>query len=112
MRMPNAIPYSRPKILYSPAPKANPRMALNNTSQGKEKWFKPRAAHLRCVPICVQHFCTTCVQEGGLEGSENGPKQRRINNSLLSYRPFKTAWRTAHNNRSAISRFCLCSKSV
>src|SRR3982075_965052 len=31
--------------------------------------------------------CTTCVQEGGFEGPENGPKQRRINNRLLSYRP-------------------------
>ena len=30
---------------------------------------------------------TTCVQEGGFEGPENGPKQRRINNRLLSYRP-------------------------
>lgn len=33
--------------------------------------------------ICVQ----LCVQEGGFEGPENGPKQRRINNRLLSYRP-------------------------
>jgi hypothetical protein len=32
-------------------------------------------------------LCTTCVQEGGFEGPENGPKQRRINNRLLSYRP-------------------------
>jgi hypothetical protein len=31
--------------------------------------------------------CTVCVQEGGFEGPENGPKQRRINNRLLSYRP-------------------------
>src|ERR1700693_1275952 len=47
---------------------------------------------------CVQIICatlgvhpsdlgTTCVQEGGFEGPENGPKQRRINNRLLSYRP-------------------------
>jgi len=32
-------------------------------------------------------LCTTCVQEGGFDGPENGPKQRRINNRLLSYRP-------------------------
>jgi len=31
--------------------------------------------------------CTVCVQEGGFEGPENGPKQRRINNRLLSYGP-------------------------
>jgi hypothetical protein len=31
--------------------------------------------------------CTSCVQEGGFEGPENGTKQRRINNRLLSYRP-------------------------
>ena len=30
---------------------------------------------------------TTCVQEGRFEGPENGPKQPRINNRLLSYRP-------------------------
>src|SRR5258708_10639116 len=34
-------------------------------------------------------LCTSCVQEGGFEGPENGPKQRRINNRLLSYRPFQ-----------------------
>src|SRR5882762_8280170 len=34
-----------------------------------------------------QRLCTSCVQEGGFEGPENGPKQRRINNRLLSYRP-------------------------
>src|SRR5207302_5134865 len=34
-----------------------------------------------------QILCTSCVQEGGFEGPENGPKQRRINNRLLSYRP-------------------------
>ena len=32
-------------------------------------------------------LCTTCVQERSFEGPENGPKQRRINNRLLSYRP-------------------------
>src|SRR5712691_673868 len=35
----------------------------------------------------VSDLCTSCVQEGGFEGPENGPKQRRINNRLLSYRP-------------------------
>src|SRR5260370_34707055 len=35
----------------------------------------------------VKLLCTVCVQEGGFEGPENGPKQRRINNRLLSYRP-------------------------
>jgi hypothetical protein len=35
----------------------------------------------------VTRLCTSCVQEGGFEGPENGPKQRRINNRLLSYRP-------------------------
>ena len=34
-----------------------------------------------------RRLCTSCVQEGGFEGPENGPKQRRINNRLLSYRP-------------------------
>src|SRR6266446_3132673 len=34
-----------------------------------------------------RRLCTSCVQEGGSEGPENGPKQRRINNRLLSYRP-------------------------
>ena len=32
-------------------------------------------------------FVYNCVQEGEFEGPENGPKQRRINNRLLSYRP-------------------------
>jgi len=36
-------------------------------------------------------LCTNCVQEGGFEGPENGPKQRRINNRLLSYRPVDSA---------------------
>ena len=42
-----------------------------------------------CLTVGVQSgdLCTTCVQEGGFEGPENGPKQRRINNRLLSYRP-------------------------
>jgi hypothetical protein len=31
-------------------------------------------------------LCTTCVQECGFKGPEIGPKQRRINNRLLSYR--------------------------
>src|SRR5882762_3123530 len=45
------------------------------------------------VPFCREYTtraataCTVCVQEGGFEGPENGPKQRRINNRLLSYRP-------------------------
>jgi hypothetical protein len=38
-------------------------------------------------------LCTFCVQEGRFEGPENGPKQRRINNRLLSYRPFELEWR-------------------
>src|SRR5437660_8456276 len=39
------------------------------------------------VHPAVNDLCTSCVQEGGFEGPENGPKQRRINNRLLSYRP-------------------------
>jgi hypothetical protein len=39
------------------------------------------------VEFSGKALCTTCVQEGGFEGPENGPKQRRINNRLLSYRP-------------------------
>jgi len=35
-------------------------------------------------------LCTSCVQEGGFKGAEIGPKQRRINNRLLSYRPMPT----------------------
>src|SRR5271170_5457729 len=40
-----------------------------------------------CGAFLAGDLCTTCVQEGGFEGPENGPKQRRINNRLLSYRP-------------------------
>jgi len=35
------------------------------------------------VHPAVNDLCTSCVQEGGFEGPENGPKQRRINNRLL-----------------------------
>lgn len=35
------------------------------------------------------NLCTTCLQESGFEGPEIGPKQRRINNRLVSYRPTK-----------------------
>jgi hypothetical protein len=57
--------------------------------------------HLRCrrglAYACQLHdLCTSCVQEGGFEGPENGPKQRRINNRLLSYRPQHRSG-TAHN---------------
>src|SRR5438876_302647 len=41
------------------------------------------------VHPAVNDLCTSCVQEGGFEGPENGPKQRRINNRLLSYRPVR-----------------------
>src|SRR5437667_1088782 len=41
------------------------------------------------VHPAVTILCTSCVQEGGFEGPENGPKQRRINNRLLSYRPVR-----------------------
>jgi hypothetical protein len=44
------------------------------------------SADRRCVSL-ARDLCTSCVQEGGFEGPENGPKQRRINNRLLSYRP-------------------------
>lgn len=33
--------------------------------------------------VCAQH----CAQEGSFVGPENGPKQRKINKQLLSYRP-------------------------
>ena len=51
-----------------------------------------------CLTVGVQstRLCTGCVQEGGFEGPENGPKQRRINNRLLSYRPQHHSG-TAHN---------------
>src|SRR5437867_12482396 len=39
------------------------------------------------VHVPHKRLCTSCVHEGGFEGPENGPKQRRINNRLLSYRP-------------------------
>src|SRR5437016_5605096 len=39
------------------------------------------------VHVPRKRLCTSCVHEGGFEGPENGPKQRRINNRLLSYRP-------------------------
>jgi hypothetical protein len=45
---------------------------------------EPCLAHA-CQPCAI--LCTSCVQEGGFEGPENGPKQRRIYNRLLSYRP-------------------------
>src|SRR6266481_7051775 len=35
----------------------------------------------------IANLCTTRVQECGFEGPEIGPKQRRINNRLLGYRP-------------------------
>jgi hypothetical protein len=35
----------------------------------------------------LKPLCTTCVQNRGFEGPENGPKQRRINKQHLSYRP-------------------------
>src|SRR2546422_11474060 len=44
-----------------------------------------------------RRLCTSCVQEGGFEGPENGPKQRRINNRLLSYRPQHRGG-TTHNS--------------
>src|SRR5436189_5676904 len=47
------------------------------TGNPEVMWHVPRGERL----------CTTCVQEGGFEGPKNGPKQRRINNRLLSYRP-------------------------
>src|SRR6266436_6517280 len=37
--------------------------------------------------VLLSDWCTGCVQESGFEGPEKGPKQRRINNRLLSYRP-------------------------
>ena len=70
------------------------------------------SANLKCVPrrtasvpienclirgVQSGNLCTTCVQEGGFEGPENGPKQRRINNRLLSYRPQHRSG-TAHNH--------------
>ena len=41
-----------------------------------------------CLTLGVQSvgLGTTCVQEGGFEGPEIGPKQRRINNRRLGYR--------------------------
>ena len=50
------------------------------------------------VHPAVNDLCTSCVQEGGFEGPENGPKQRRINNRLLSYRP-----QPRGGNRSQVS---------
>src|SRR5438093_3119006 len=49
------------------------------------------------VHVPRKRLCTSCVQEGGFEGPENGPKQRRINNRLLSYRPQHRSG-TAHNH--------------
>jgi hypothetical protein len=51
----------------------------------RQRWSSFLSADLKCIPR--SHLCTSCVQEGGFEGPENGPKQRRINNRLLSYRP-------------------------
>src|SRR5438046_6847543 len=56
----------------------------------------------KCNPEVMWHvprkrLCTTCVQEGGFEGPKNGPKQRRINNRLLSYRPQHRGG-TTHNS--------------
>src|ERR1700674_1412372 len=53
-----------------------------NSNNGKRA--HPKLFHQR---VAVGDLGTTCVQEGGFEGPENGPKQRRINNRLLSYRP-------------------------
>ena len=54
-------------------------------------------ALLKCGAFLAAILCTVCVQEGGFEGPENGPKQRRINNRLLSYRPQHRSG-TAHNH--------------
>jgi hypothetical protein len=48
----------------------------------------------------ISDLCTTCVQEGGFEGPEYGPKQRRINNRLLSYRPLQNLVAIAYNSFS------------
>jgi|SRR5882762_10178163 len=60
-------------------------MALKTLDSTAAGTLPDLSADLRCVP--ASDLCTTCVQEGGFEGPENGPKQRRINNRLLSYRP-------------------------
>ena len=47
------------------------------------------SGRMTCYPEVMWHVARRFVdvQEGGFEGPENGPKQRRINNRLLSYRP-------------------------
>src|SRR5437660_8077936 len=49
------------------------------------------------VHVPRKRLCTSCVHEGGFERPENGPKQRRINNRLLSYRPQHRGG-TTHNS--------------
>src|SRR3984893_8038140 len=58
-------------------------------------------------------LCTSCVQEGGFEGPENGSKQRRINNRLLSYRPQHRRG-NVHNYLIVrwFSVFCNCAESA
>ena len=69
---------------YRPRPKI-PRIP----GRPKENSNYCKCAHEICLTAGVHPtiLCTSCVQEGGFEGPENGPKQRRINNRLLSYRP-------------------------
>src|SRR6266404_254824 len=68
-----------------------------------------------CLTVGVQstRLCTGCVQEGEFEGPENGPKQRRINNRLLSYRPQHRGG-TTHNSLIVrwFSVFRNCGKSL
>jgi len=62
-------------------------------SDGRSCWSRVSCAQGRGLPLSLgirvhpKGLRTTCVQEGGFEGPENGPKQRRINNRLLGYRP-------------------------
>src|SRR5467141_5284149 len=80
-----------------------PRRLCPDPGNPEVMWHVPRGGDL----------CTSCVQEGGFEGPENGPKQRRINNRLLSYRPQHRGG-TTHNSLIVrwFSVFRNCGKSL
>jgi hypothetical protein len=57
-----------------------------NVVKTREQLAVPRIENCLTEGVQSANLCTTCVQECGFKGPEIGPKQRRINNRLLSYR--------------------------
>src|SRR5690242_382131 len=55
----------------------------SRTRTQRSSWITSNPEVMWHVHSIVYKLCI----KGGFEGLENGPKQRRINNRLLSYRP-------------------------